>query len=350
LKGDTVIVDTGFGFSSLDSALLINNGGSRLYSKQPLDSINIKIPFQNYSNWAQSDSFSILAFVRKLSGTDSLIVPNKMALTVVTDTTTLYGVAPSQVSKNDSAYCKVLRSSGAIDTFMIKVKLPNADTAMSGDTAWVKIVMKGRHCLGTNDNWPHMVSTGVGTFTLDSTAAVAGGVPFLYRHRCNGGVEDTLWDYGDTQSDSFRIIIRAALLRIAKKTTVGGKLPGDTLTYGVYYANKGTDTTRDTAFIVDILPKYVSFVDTISNAPGQAGLSIKTYVQYNGAWLNHIPSKATVAGVDSLFRITGVRYAVAPGIPKWQGPGAGEGGANSVTADESTVVDAGLIKYKVRIR
>ena len=146
-----------------------------------------------------------------------------------------------------------------------------------------------------------------------------------------------------------KLKVSSPLVRLAKKTSYlsgTARKPGNRMGYTIWFDNDGTDTTRDTSFIVDYLPTGVAFICTTSVIPGRAGLGIKTYVQYNGAWLNHLPDTSTRLGMDSLFRVTAVRFAIAPGIAKQNGTDL----TTSLTADDSTDVDAGMIKYRVKIR
>ena len=202
--------------------------------------------------------------------------------------------------------------------------------------------IRDRHRVGTNDNWPDTSTYPV----LDTNNS------YINLHAAAGGA-DTLWDYGDIQQDTVRIRIGGPILRLYKRTAlVNGtsRKPGDHIRYTIYYDNDGSDSTRDTTFIVDYLPTNVALVDTDSVWAGTSGNSgkITTYAMYDGAWVDRIPglaNKTTAIGNDSLLRITALRFAIAPGVDS-----TGVDNPTMLRADDSTGTDAGWIKFRVRIR
>jgi hypothetical protein len=120
----------------------------------------------------------------------------------------------------------------------------------------------------------------------------------------------------------------------------------------LYYDNDGADSTRDTTFLIDYLPAGVAIVDTDTVGPGagKAVTPVMIYSLYNGTWINHLPklsiSTTKPATMDSLFRIRALRFAIAPKIAAQNGTD----NITSVTADDSSGTDAGLIRYRVRIK
>jgi hypothetical protein len=226
----------------------------------------------------------------------------------------------------------------AYDTFIIKMRIPKSDSAMDQDTVRISVRVQGRHCLGANDNWPNTSVRAV----FDSSNI------FIHTH-ASAGLGDTLWDYGDTQRDTVFVAIGGPIIKTCTKVTLidAARKPGDRLLYTMYYDNDGSATSVDTGFFVAYLPNGAMLLDTITTSAGNAS-TIKTYVRYNNTWINHVPDNTTPSGYDSLARVTAVRFAVPPGINSQSGTNADN--ALRLTADDSTGTDAGMIKFRVKIR
>jgi hypothetical protein len=323
---DSIVVDTGFAFSSLESLLVPSHS-----SKRAQDSVCIRYIFQNYGNYA-SDSFEVYV---NITDTASIghFVPNYFRI-VGSDSNTTRGAAVSL----DTAKVRLALAPAAFDTFIVKMRIPKPDSAQDQDTIRIAVRVKDRHCLGTDDSWPNTTIRAV----FDTANQ------FMHVHE-SADSSDTLWDYGDTQRDTVFVAIGGPILRLAKRVNAmdGTKRPGDRLIYSIYYDNDGSASSVDTSFIVDYLPTGVAFLDTVTTDAGN-GATIKTYLRHGSDWLDHIPSTATPLGQDSLLRISAVRFAIPPGINPQAGTVADS--ALQLVADDSTGTDAGLIKFRVRIR
>jgi hypothetical protein len=318
---DTVIVDTGFAFSSIR---LLNVPDQTTKAQ---DSVFLRYYVQNYGNW--TDSLDIFAYLIDTSFIPNYFnVMNKDSVAARTDNN----------GDIDTFHCGIQLSPGALDSFVIKFKIPKSDTAVDRDTIKMVLRMRDRHRLGTNDTWPDTSSYPV----MDTTNT------YIQTHN-SPLLSDTIWDYGDTQYDTVKLTIGGPQIKLYKRTALvnGSRKPGNFIRYTIYYDNDGSDSTRDSTYIVDYLPTNVALVDTDSVWAGTSGASgkIKTDILYNGTWLRHIPDKNTPAGMDSLLRVRAVRFVVAPGIDTTSGDNT-----TMLRADDSTGTDAGWIKFRVRIR
>ena len=329
-SSDTIVVDTGFAFSSLESLLVSDHSGVTSY-----DTIYIYYWFQNYGNLA-TDTFYVLARILDTTNNTGHFTPTDFDLVIDTVGTFKTGADSVVTTGNpdDSAWYNIVLSEGSIGSLYVRLVIPSPDSAADKDSIHIELTVKDRFGTGTDDGWPGS------RVIIDTTN------PNSYRHT----KQDTIKDYGDTQKDTVKVVIGGPKLRIRKITLKksGGTLPGDLLDYTIYYDNDGSAASEDTAFIVDYLPKGVAFVGTLSVAGGAGnGDTILTYWYYNpgGSWITHMPDTSTIGGRDSLLRITRLKFAIPPGIAATAGDDA-----DDEVADDSTGNDAGMIKFRVRIR
>jgi uncharacterized repeat protein (TIGR01451 family) len=337
VKFDTVRVAAGYAFSSSDSI-----GTFAAITKTAKDSAFIKIKWQNYSNSKTvPDSFNIYAYADSTGWPNASFAPRYLRIQGTGGADS--NATPAPAYTGDTTRYGVRKAAGAKDTVWVKVCIPGLDSAADGDSIRIVVRIRGNNGTGTNDNWPNTSATPV----LDSTNTASANA-IWHTHQAQGtALQDTVWNYNDTQYDTVKIAVSGPKLKLYKRTRlVNGtaRKPGDQIKYTIYYDNDGSSPIVDTTFIVEYLPTDVALVDTDTVASG-AGVGIKTYVLYNGAWLNHLPSKTTPAGMDSLLRVRAVKFAIAPGI-------AAQAGDNTsmLRADDSTGTDAGWIKYRVQLK
>jgi uncharacterized repeat protein (TIGR01451 family) len=331
MKYDTVRVDSAYAFSSIDSIWTPAS-----VTAKAKDSVYIKLKWQNYCNRMQPDSVNVYAWVKDtLAAAGSSFIPRDLRITGSggVDSNTVQG---ADYAADTARYGRKL-AFGAKDSMWVKVCIPAMDSAADGDSIKIIIRLRNRNGTGTNDSWPNTSATPV----LDSSGT------YLHVHQAAGTAkQDTLWDYGDTQYDTVKITIGGPLIRTGTKVTMvdGNRKPGDRLLYTMLYDNDGSSATPDTGFYVAYIPNGAVLLDTISTTAGN-GMAIKTYTRYGGSWLNHIPSSATAMGADSLARVTALRFAVPPGVAAQAGDNV-----SNLMADDSTGTDAGMIKFRVKIR
>jgi hypothetical protein len=205
---DTITVDTGYAFSSLDSLDIADATGTSY------DTIYVEYWIQNYGNGA-SDSFYILATILDTSDVGHF-VPRDFDICRKSDSTEVGGVLSA-----DSAWYGTNIAQGATDTFLVRVVVPGPDSAADQDSIHIELSVSDKWGTGTDDTWPDWSATAQSRVVLDTS-----GIWYSHTHN------DTIWDYGDTQLDTMRLVIGGANLRILKTTALmsgTSYLPGDTL-------------------------------------------------------------------------------------------------------------------------
>jgi hypothetical protein len=326
---DSVKVDTGFAFSSLDSCMVPPNKPG----VKALDSIYIRYFVQNYANY-NADSLQIYAYVPDTTQIGHFAptyfrIMNKDSIT-----------ARGAVYTTDTARCNVGLGAAAMDTFVIKIKIPTAASAADMDSIKVVLRIRDHRGAGANDSWPSLMP---GRQELDTTNI------FMHLHT-SIGMADTLWDYGDTQYDTVTVKISSPMVKTRTITALldGSRKPGNRIQYTLYYDNDGSSKTVDSGFYVAYIPKNTA-LDTVSLVQAGNGGPIMTYVNYFGSWINHVPANTTIAGRDSLLRVAALKFVVAPGCSS-QVAGTNADSPTNPMADDSTGTDAGRIRFVVKIR
>jgi hypothetical protein len=310
VPSDTVVVGSVYSFSSMESLFVGDFSGAANY-----DTVEFKYWFQNQSNLA-TDSFTVQATVVDTSEPGHFTPTD---FEILDDTKVPFGFTNGM----DSAAAGIVLAEAATGTFYVRVLIPAIDSAADGDTIQVAVNVRGNKGTGADDNWPW------GKEVFDTLG--------IYLHTNSG----KFMDFGDTQVDTVFIAVGGPVVRVLTRTTLvsGSAEPGDTMVYTVYYDNDGSAPTPDSGFVVAYLPEGAAFMDTLQGTSGN-GNPVTTSVQCYGMWIDHIPITQ-----DSLLRITAMKYAIPPGINAQSG---GDGTGN--LADDSTDVDAGMVKFRVRIR
>jgi uncharacterized repeat protein (TIGR01451 family) len=274
----------------------------------------------------------------------------------LSDTTGGVDVVVGSDNNKDSAWYGIELPQESVDTFFVRVILPGPLNAADEDSLRFDVHVYGHHGTGTYDSWPDTVA-GWGTVkraiidTMDN---------LWHTHDSPLGGVDTLWDYGDYQRVTNYLTISAPLMRLRKTVLAPGHLPGDTITYTVYYDNDGSAATEDTVNIVDMLPRGVMYLDTVAlnldSAPRSMSDRIDVDYKYGTTgnnWLEDLPGAPGTDGYfDTLNAITGVRFQVWPGIGAQDT--VGDAGADTkeglVANGTDQDTDAGFVTFKVRIR
>jgi uncharacterized repeat protein (TIGR01451 family) len=329
---ESVTVDTGFAFSSLESLLVPND----TVSNTAYDTVYFQYAIQNQAN--ASDSFTVVAGVRDTSNA-KYFIPNGFA--IVKDTATTHGGAVVGTNNGtDSARYKLLLPQEGVDTFLVRIILPGPLNAADEDSLRFDLHVFGHYGKGAWDSWPDTVAGHVGHVVLDTIGTI------WHVHN------DTLWDYGDYQRITNYLTVNAPVLRLKKKVNPGGRLPGDTLIYTIYYDNDGSAKTQDTVNIVDMLPFGVMFLDTVGLAMDNGARTIGSHIlvdyRYGNTWLENKPSSANA--FDTLNAITGIRFQVPPGIGIHTANGVLDTKTSILADGDSLDTDAGYVTFKVRIR
>jgi hypothetical protein len=139
-----------------------------------------------------------------------------------------------------------------------------------------------------------------------------------------------------------------------------GSLPGATLVYNIFYENDGSAATEDTVNIVDMLPRGVMYLDTVScwmdsgiTHVGSDKVDVDYWYRPDSAWLENLPGTPNTDGYfDTLNAITGVRFQIPAGIGRNDTTDdAGTDTKTGILGDgDSLDKDAGYVTFKVRIR
>jgi uncharacterized repeat protein (TIGR01451 family) len=341
---DSVRVDTGFAFSSLDSLDVPND----TVANTAYDTIYFRYAIQNQGN--ATDSFRIVAGVHDTSNARYFTPVDFSLVSDSTGADVLLGTDNSI----DSAWGDMTLPQEGADTFLVRVVLPGPLNAADDDSLRFDVHVRGHYGAGTYDAWPDTVAGGkVKRVIIDTVGNL------WHTHDSPGGGVDTMWEYGDYQRVTNYLTINAPILRLRKSVAATGNLPGDTITYRVYYDNDGSADTKDTVNIVDMLPRGVMFLDTIAlyidqGAGHGVGEKIDVDYMYDSTWRETMPVAAvgSDAYFDTLNAFTGVRFQIPAGIGKHDTTGdAGTDTKEGLVANGSNQdADAGFVTFKVRIR
>jgi hypothetical protein len=275
---DTVMVDTVYSLSALDSVLVTDSLGAANH-----DTVDYRFWVQNQGNLI-SDSIVVTAVLVDTSNAGHF-VPGYFRILDKSRT------AQGGIKSVDSVWYGVRLAEGAIDTFYVRTTIPGLVQAQDGESLAIQVLVKDRSGAGINDSWP------AGQAVID-TSGVA-----LNTHG------DTLWDYGDTQTKNVLIKVRSATLHIQSLMNKVNTVPGDTLMCAMNYNNSGSASTKDTVSILQLLPKYVRYADNTATGAYHAGesntqikfssLATRTVFDKDSSWANsHVDS---VAGVKWTF-------------------------------------------------
>jgi hypothetical protein len=342
---DSVLVDTCFAFSSLESLDVVDD----TVSNTAYDTIYFMYALQNQGN--ATDSFTIVAGVRDTTNTNYF---SPVDFCWVSDTAGA-DVIVGYDNNIDSAWYGLLLPQEGIDTFFVRVVLPGPQNAADEDSLRFDVHVRGHYGTGNWDAWPDTVAgwSTVNRVVIDTVDNL------WHTHSDPSGQVDTLWDYGDYQMVTNYLTMGAPLVRIRTTAMATGVLPGDTLTYTMYYDNDGAAATEDTGNLVAMFPRGTMYLDTVAlnmdlGVGHGLGENINVDYFYNGTWREDMPNASMTSAeyFDTLNAFTGVRFQVPAGIGRHDTTGdAGTDAKQSLTADgTSQDDDAGFVTFKLRIR
>jgi uncharacterized repeat protein (TIGR01451 family) len=334
---DTIQVAVGYAMSSLESL----NVADDTTQNTPYDTIFFKYWVQNQGNGPDS-----IRVVVSINDTNDFgyFTPVDFDL-VGPDSSTVLSTA-LQV---DSIQYTVGLAQEGIDTFLVRIVIPGPLTAADEESLRFGVRVLDNNGTGTYDAWPGTLATG------EMARAVLDTFEFphlLHTIRDAGATfNDTMWEYGDSQYVENFLTINAPVMRLAKTVNASGALPGDTLTYTIYYDNDGSAWTEDTVNIIDRFPKGIVFLDTISHYLDQGGmargLSDQMDLEYlinDSTWIEDMPGVP-----ESLLLVTGIKYQIPEGIGRHDTTGGDQKG-NVIADGDSVSRDSGFMRFQVRIR
>jgi uncharacterized repeat protein (TIGR01451 family) len=229
---DTVRVDSGFAFSSLDSLGVPDDTSMN----KAYDTVYFRYAIQNQSN--VSDSFSFKAGIQDTANAQYFA---PVDFDFVSDTAGADVVA-GMSNGVDSAWYGLMLSQESVDTFFVRVVLPGAVNAADGDSLVIGVEGRGHYGSGADDGWP------LNRVIIDTVGS-------LWHTR-----GDTMRDYGDDQLVTNFLTVSEAQIHLKSLLDKVSVKPGDTLNYAMRYDNDGSAATPSTVSIQQLLPKYVQYV------------------------------------------------------------------------------------------
>ena len=286
---DTVVVDTVYSMSALDSVPMADSLGATNY-----DTMDYRFWVQNQGNLI-SDSIVVTAVLMDTSNAGHF-VPGYFRILDKSR------VAQGGVKSVDSVWYGVRLAEGAIDTFYVRTTIPGLVQAQDNESLNIQVQVKDQSGAGTNDNWP------AGEVVID-TSGVA-----LHTHG------DTLWDYGDTQFKTVLIKVRSATLHIQSLMNKGNTVPGDTLICTMNYNNSGSASTKDTVSILQLLPKYVRYAPNTAAGAYHTGES-NTQIKFSSLVTRTVFDKDSSWANGQVDSVAGVKWTFGQSI------NAGDGGS-----------------------
>ena len=339
---DTITVGQGFAMSSLESLLVPDD----TVNNTPYDTVWFQYYVQNQGN--ASDSVKVIVSINDTNDA-GFFTPVDFDL-IDTDSSSVI----SESLEVDSLRYTVWLAQEAIDTFLVRVVLPGP--LFAADEESLRFGVRILDSLGTGgyDAWPGTLATGEMARTVLDTFQTP-HILHTIRDTAANTYNDTLWEYGDNQYIENYLTVNAPILRLRKEVAATGYLPGDTLTYSIFYENDGSAETEDTVFIVDVFPRGIAFLETVAveldtnTTPLRgAGSNLDIHYRYVNDWRDTL----YVGQPDSLLKIEAMRIVVPPGIGNHDttddaGTDLKE---NKIADGDSLDADAGYVTFKVRIR
>jgi uncharacterized repeat protein (TIGR01451 family) len=158
------------------------------------------------------------------------------------------------------------------------------------------------------------------------------GEIFVYKV---SAVDDTAYGSGYRAATYARIYVAKISDRI-------NTVPGDTVSYTIFYDNDGGEVSVDTFEIIDLLPPRAEYVDTSGVALHTSGGVDVDW--YNGtSWLENEPA--------SLSDVVAIRWQISPGIGEHEGSGDVAGAdLNKSGVDTTQGDDSGIVRFVVLIK
>ena len=333
---DTITIGQCYAMSSLESLLVPDD----TVGNTPYDTIFFQYIVQNQGNGSDSITVDVT-----INDTSNALYFTPVAFDVVdVDSSTVI----SETLEVDSIRYGFNVAQEATDTFLVRFIIPDPSDAADGDSLRFTIHVMDSVGTGHYDAWPGTTAAGLLTRTVLDTYTT---------HRllhCHG---DTVWEYGDDQTIQNYLTISSPVMRLKKRAFASGNLPGDTITYSIYYDNDGTSDTEDTVTIVDIFPRGVTMLDTVavlmdtnSTILRGAGDYIDLEYRYRNQWRDTLYTAVTDA--ESLLLINAIKVIIPPGVGAHDtvSEAGSDDNTNTVSDGDSLDADAGYVTFRVRIR